>query len=121
MSRDRGRRYERLLADYLRRWWPSAECPPPSRPGSDIVGVPGTVWENKTAREFRPGEFVAQAKKHAGETGDIPVVIYWPVGSGEKSAASTLAIVPTEIMVRLLIEAGYAPGQAPAAPAGVVP
>jgi hypothetical protein len=124
MSRNRGRRYELLLAEYLRTWWPAAEAPPPSRPGTDVLGTPGIVWENKTAREFSPLEFVRQAQRHAackcdpkccatcdGDTGDLPVVVYWPPGVGEKGAACTLAIVPLRDMVRLLAAAGYAEGE----------
>lgn len=110
MSRNRGRRYELLLARYLRAWWPHAEAPPPSRPGTDVLGTPGIVWENKTAREFSPLEFCRQAKRHAGP-GDIPVTVYWPPSVGEASAARTLAIVPLHTMIRLLTAAGY--GTAP--------
>jgi hypothetical protein len=107
MTRNRGRRYELLLAAYLRQWWPSAEAPPPSRPGSDVLGTPGIVWENKTARQFSPREFTRQAIRHAAGNGDIPVTVYWPPGVGEQSAAGTLAILPLDRMVRLLQAAGY--------------
>jgi len=113
MSRNRGRRYELLLAQYLRAWWPAAEAPPPSRPGSDVLGTPGIVWENKTAREFSPLEFTRQARRHAGGTGDQPVVVYWPPQVGEAQAGNTLAIVPLKHMIRLLIAAGYGPDATP--------
>ena len=114
MSRNLGRRKERMLAAYLRQWWPNAEAPPPSRPGSDVLGTPGVVWENKTAREFRPLEFTRQARRH-GSNGEVPVVVYWPQGVGEAHIGDTLAIVPLEVMVRLLTEAGYGSWRAPQA------
>jgi len=107
VSRNRGRRYELLLAAYLRRWWPNAEAPPPSRPGSDVLGTPGLTWENKTAAKFSPLEFSRQALRHSGSSGDLPIVVYWPPGVGEQSAGGTLAILPLHHMIRLLREAGY--------------
>lgn len=106
MSRNRGRRYELLLAQYLRPWWPAAEAPPPSRPGSDVLGTPGIVWENKTAKDFSPLAFCRQARRHASP-GDIPVTVYWPPQVGEAQAGNTLAIMPLRTMIRLLIAAGY--------------
>jgi len=107
VSRSLGRRKELLLAAYLRQWWPSAEAPPPSRPGSDVLGTPGIVWENKTARKFSPLEFTRQARRHANGSPDVPVTVYWPPGVGEQSAPDTLAIVPLKVMISLLRAAGY--------------
>lgn len=112
MSRDRGIRLQNALADYLRQWWPSAESAGSGRPGSDVLGVPGVVFENKTADEFKPLAFVRQAQMHRKLTGfavcpDIPVAVYWPRGSGAKSADVTIAMLPLGVLVRLLREAGY--------------
>jgi hypothetical protein len=65
VSRDRGVRLQNALAAYLRQWWPSAESAGSGRPGSDVLGTPGIVWENKTPREFRPWEWTRQAQRHA--------------------------------------------------------
>lgn len=125
MSRNRGLDLQNGLARYLRQWWPGAESAGAGRPGSDVLGVVGVVFENKTADRFDPLAFVRQAKEHAATPGRwhydgngrshverypdpiIPVVVYWPRGVGEKNAGNTLSIVPTEVMVRLLKEAGY--------------
>lgn len=125
MSRDRGIRLQNALAAYLRQWWPSAESAGSGRPGTDVLGTPGVVWENKTAAEWDVLAWVRQARRHTtarvfavlGEDGrdsgqskyvsDIPIVVYWPRGIGEQSADLTLCIVPTGVMVRLLREAGY--------------
>jgi len=65
MSRNRGLNLQNGLARYLQSWWPSAESAGAGRPGTDILGTPGVVWENKTADEFSPLAFVRQAQAHA--------------------------------------------------------
>jgi hypothetical protein len=107
VSRDRGLRLQNALAAYLRQWWPRAESAGSGRNGSDVLNTPGIVWECKTAREFSPLAFVRQAWTFSSELGMLPVVVYWPVGVGEKSANATLAIVPLGAMVELLGKAGY--------------
>lgn len=112
MSHDRGLRLQNALARYLTTWWPSAESAGAGRPGSDVLGTPGIVWENKTAKQFRPLEFVRQAQSHvvrasSGEALHIGIVVYWPEGVGEASVDATLSILPTGVLVKLLKEAGY--------------
>src|SRR5271168_5002627 len=79
VSRDRGIRLQNALARYLAGWWPSAESAGSGRPGTDVLGTPGIAWENKTAREFRPGEWVRQARAHAATAAarrlPLPVVV----------------------------------------------
>lgn len=121
MTRARGNRLQNALASYLTRWWPHAESAGAGRNGTDVLGTPGVVWECKTATEFksgfRPLEWVAQSKSHAnlhqlatsiGHTTDVPVVVYFPSGIGEQNTANTLAIVPLHVLMRVLVEAGYA-------------
>lgn len=119
MSRKRGLNLQNALAKYLRgQGWPSAESAGAGRSGTDILGTPGVVWENKTADEWDVLAWVRQAKAHSRINNgphrnavdlvlDIPVVVYWPRGVGEESVESTLSIVPTGIIIRLLREAGY--------------
>ena len=112
MSHDRGLRLQNALARYLAGFWPGAESAGAGRPGSDVLGTPGIVWENKTAKQFRPLACVRQAQCHRKLTGfavkpDVPVVVYWPEGVGEASAEHTLSILPTGVLVGLLKEAGY--------------
>lgn len=101
MSRDRGLRLQNALAAYLRQWWPSAESAGSGRPGSDVLGTPGIVWENKTAARFRPVEWTRQAQGHV-RAGQIPVCVYWPVGVGDASPGRALAILPLPDLVSLL-------------------
>jgi hypothetical protein len=108
VSRDRGIRLQNALARYLTAWWPSAESAGSGRPGNDILGTPGIVWECKTARGFRPAEWVRQARTHAPAAGDLPVVVYWPDGVGEGSPQCAMAIMPLPYLVSMLVGAGYA-------------
>jgi hypothetical protein len=124
VSRDRGIRLQNALAAYLRQWWPSAESAGSGRPGSDVLGTPGVVWECKTAREFRPVEWVRQAKSHTlcdcnpkccaecdGQSYDVPVTVWWPTGVGEGSPQAAMAILPLPELAQLLADAGYAPAR----------
>jgi hypothetical protein len=115
MSRARGNRLQNALAAYLTRWYPHAESAGAGRNGTDVLGTPGVVWECKTAsefkRDFRPAQWIAQAKIHAGvHPADqvVPVVVYFPPGIGEQNTSNTLAIVPMHVLMRLLVEAEYA-------------
>jgi hypothetical protein len=112
MSRARGNRLQNALAAYLTSWWTHAESAGAGRNGTDVLGTPGVVWECKTAvdfkRDFRPAAWVEQAKTHT-RAGDIPVVVYFPPGVGEANTGNALAFVPMHVLMRLLIEAGYAP------------
>jgi len=110
MSHKRGLDLQNALAKWLRdHGWPHAESAGAGRNGTDVTGTPGIVWENKTARKFSPTMFVRQAQMSASAdmNAALPVVVYWPVGVGDKSADFTLAIMPLGHMVRLLREAGY--------------
>jgi hypothetical protein len=126
VTRARGNRLQNALAAYLAAWWPHAESAGAGRNGTDVLGTPGVVWECKTAaefkRDFRPAQWVAQAKMHAlcrcnpichpgcdGATGNVPVVVYFPPGIGEANTGNTLAIVPMHVLMQLLTQAGYAP------------
>jgi hypothetical protein len=107
VSRDRGVRAQHWLARYLAaHGWPAAEAVGSGRRGSDVLGTPGITWENKTAREFRPGEWVKQAKAHAWAD-QVPVVVYWPDRVGENTPEAAMAILPLPVLVGLLRAAGY--------------
>lgn len=108
MTRDRGIRLQAALAAYLTRWWPNAESTPSGRPGSDVTGTPGVVWECKTAAKFSPQEFARQARRHA-RAGELPVTVYFPPGVGAGSTGQALAILPLDVMMRVLADAEWAP------------
>jgi hypothetical protein len=110
VSRDRGLRLQNALAAYLRQWWPSAESAGSGRSGSDVLGTPGIVWENKTPRKFDPYGWAKQAAGHARD-GELPVCVYWPDKVGDRRPEFALAIVPLPVMVTLLKHAEYWSGK----------
>jgi hypothetical protein len=103
---------QNALARYLAGWWPSAESAGAGRQGSDVTGTPGIVWECKTAsdfkRDFRPLAWARQADGHRRHVQDVPVVVYWPERVGAERPHAAMAILPLPLVVRLLVEAGYA-------------
>jgi hypothetical protein len=103
MSRNRGLDLQNALARYLAAWWPSAESAGAGRPGSDVLGTPGIVWECKTPRRFDPFVWAKQAAGHA-RAGELPVCVYWPDGVGERRPELALAIVPLPELVALLAD-----------------
>ena len=103
MSRSRGLALQNAHARYLSAWWPSAESAGAGRPGSDVLGTPGIVWENKTPRKFEPYAWAMQAAGHA-KAGELPVCVYWPDGVGDRRPELALAIVPLPSMIMVLTE-----------------
>ena len=103
MSRARGLVLQNALASYLRtNGFPGAESAGAGRPGTDITGTPGIVWENKTAGQLRIKQWVAQAQSHAKGGTDLPVTVYWPDGVGESRPELAMAIIPLRDLVQLL-------------------
>ena len=106
MSRARGLVLQNALARYLSAWWPGAESAGAGRPGSDVLGTPGIVWENKTGTEFRIWEWVKQCKGHVWAD-QVPVTVYWPRGVALQTPQAAMGIVPLPVLVGLLVAAGY--------------
>jgi hypothetical protein len=78
----RGRRTQKAVAAWLRaNGWPRAEAVEASVNGRDILHVPGHAIEVKARRDFRPAEWLKQARSNAGK--DIPCVIVRLDGQGE--------------------------------------
>jgi hypothetical protein len=87
----RGRRTQVVIAKWLaERGWPHAVSTFGSEPGRDIKHVDGHAIEVKARRDFRPLEWLRQAKANAGE--DIPCVIVRMDGQGEASVGDYLVI-----------------------------
>jgi len=117
VTRARGWALQNALAAYLRTWFPHAESAGAGRQGTDILGTPGIDWECKTAvnfkEQFRPLAWARQSEARTAGSGDIPVVVYFPAGIGEKNTANSLAIVPLHVLMQLLVESGWADRPAP--------
>jgi hypothetical protein len=102
----RGRESERLVAEYLRQWWPYAEPVGAGRPGSDITGIVGLDIEVKARRSLDlPGTLRQQADRH--RDGVIPIAIIRPDGSGPARIAEWAAVTPLATIVALLREGGH--------------
>lgn len=103
MSRDKGNRAPKWVAEYLRPWWPHAEALPNGRPGADITGTPPVTFEIKTGAEWRHG-WLRQAAKYDGA---VRVLLYLPPGCGEAQVSRAQFVVPFEVGMMLLEQAGY--------------
>ena len=124
MTRARGHVLQRATAAYLTRWWPHAESVPNGRPGRDILGTPGVWWEVKTSFAGTSARAVVQETltavlnswpantdwpPDATPPADVPVVVYWPPGVGERRPDQAICLMPLPELMRLLVDAGYAP------------
>lgn len=103
----RGYRTERVVAEYLRTWWPSASVQRGN--GKDIVNVPFDC-EVKSRTEFSPLAWLRQVKARADSAGELSSVVVRMNGQGDSQEAveSYLAFMPFKDLVQLLIRAGYA-------------
>lgn len=111
MTDARGRMLQNMLARYLQVWWPLAESAGAGRQGTDVINTPGVSWECKTvrdfARNFRPQDWVRQARGHGRD--ELPVVVCFPGKIGGTRVDAALAIVPLQDMMALLQSSGYTP------------
>ena len=101
--RRRGRQSELLVADYLRQWWPGAEAAPPSRPGEDVLGIPGVAWEVKSRRGLQLKAWTRQAATRDG----LPILVIRSNGDGPSNIGQWTAALPLHHLAGLLKEAGY--------------
>lgn len=100
-------RTQRVVADYLAsRGFPFAESAGSARPGTDITGTPGVVWEVKARANLDPLAWVRQAIRNT-RRGELPIVVFRPNGMGE-DAGSYIAMLRLDHCVTLLQEAAYA-------------
>ena len=100
----RGYRTERVVAEYLRTWWPSASVQRGN--GKDVINVPFDL-EIKSRTEFSPLAWLRQVKARTDHSGELASVVVRMNGQGE-SAGEYLAFLPFSDLVELLIRAGYA-------------
>lgn len=107
-SKDKGTAFERLVAEYLRRFWPYADRAPltGNKDRGDIAGTPGIVWECKNAKTLRISEWLEETEtERLNATADIGVLVVKRRGYGP--AQDQYAIMRLENLVDLLKEAGY--------------
>ena len=103
----RGYESQRVVAEYLRQWWPYAEPAGAGRPGTDVLGLIGIDVEVKARRDLDLTGTLRQQMNRAQE-GVIPVAVIRPDGYGPARIDEWPAVMPLSILARLLKEAGYA-------------
>ena len=106
----RGYRTEKVVAEYLSEWWPTALPNGAGRSGNDVTGVP-IALEVKARSAFSPLAWINQVSKRSEAGGDLPVVVCRMNGQGE-DASKYLAFMRMGDLVNLLLAAGYGDLQA---------
>ena len=103
-SKDKGARFERLLASKFREYGfdarRTAQYCGNTGDASDVVGLPGIHAEAKHQETMRLYEWMAQAKRdaEAGGKGDLPVVFH------KKNNAAILVTLELENFMKLYKE-----------------
>lgn len=103
----RGYQTQRIVAEYLREWWPYCEPTGAGRPGSDLTGLIGIDTEIKARRDLDLTGLIRQQKQRAAE-GVVCIGIVRPDGYGPASVADWPTVMRLEQAVTLLREAGHA-------------
>ena len=103
--RNRGLATERLVADYLREWWPYATVGRGADPSGDIVNVPFDV-EVKAVAKFAPLAWLRQSRARTTKTGNLGVVVLRCNGQGQ-NVSEYAALLPLSALVELLKKADY--------------
>lgn len=104
MSRDKGKRFERLLASRFREYGfdarRTAQYCGNTGDASDVVGLPGIHVEAKHVEQMRLYEWMAQAKRdaEAGGKGAFPAVFH------KKNNAEILVTLPFDVFMKLYKE-----------------
>ena len=104
----RGFRTERVVAEYLSRYWSGATVGRGS--GKDIVNIPIDI-EVKARSDFNPMEWMRQGRKRTEKNQELNVVVCRMNGQGE-DAAEYLSFLKFSDLVSLLVKAGYTDFQA---------
>jgi hypothetical protein len=103
----RGYATEKLVAQFLTRWWPHALPTGAGRSGSDVTGVPYIDLEVKARADFQPKQWIDQVSKRTAASGGLPVVVCRLNGQ-KMDVGNYLAFVRFSDLVDLLVKAGYA-------------
>lgn len=106
----RGYRTQKVIADYLKTWFPYADTAGAGRQGEDILNIPTLSIEVKARADFQPLAWIKQAQSNAANK--LPMVIMRCNGQGE-DVSQYLAfmkvgdlmpllyqVVPTDVPIR---------------------
>jgi len=97
----RGYRTQKVIADYLKQWFPYADTAGAGRQGEDILNVPTISIEVKARSDFQPLAWIKQAESNA--IGKLPMVIMRCNGQGE-DAGQYLAFVKLKDIMPILAD-----------------
>jgi len=103
--RNRGLATERLVANYLREWWPYATAGRGADPSGDIVNLPLDI-EVKGVAKFAPLAWLRQSRARTTKTQRLGVVVLRCNGQGI-NVSEYAALLPFSALVELLLRAGY--------------
>ena len=99
----RGYKTQRVVADYMRQWFPFADSAGAGRQGSDVLNVPFDV-EVKARAGFNPKAALDQLKSR--ESGRLGFAVLRLNGQGE-NPEDYCSIIRFDDLMGLLIQAGY--------------
>jgi hypothetical protein len=95
----RGYRTQKIIADYLKDFWPFADTAGAGRQGEDILNIPTLSIEVKARADFQPLAWIKQAASNAN--GKMPMVIMRCNGQGE-DVGEYLAFVKVKDIMPIL-------------------
>lgn len=94
----RGYRTQKVVADYLKTWYPYAESTGAGRQGSDILGTPFDI-EVKAVTKFSPLAWIKQIKERKSDK--LSFIVLRCNGQGEK-VEDYVVILPMNQFMELL-------------------
>lgn len=94
----RGYRTQKVVADYLKQFYPYAESTGAGRQGSDILGTPYDI-EVKAVTKFSPLGWIKQIKERKSDK--LGFVVLRCNGQGEK-AGEYLVLLPLQDFMKVL-------------------
>lgn len=103
----RGMRTQKVVAEWLKQWYPNAESSGSGRSGEDITGVPFSI-EIKARSQFSPLAWIKQAESNKGDK--LAFVVSRCNGQAER-AEEYLAFMRLGDLMNLLQE--HAPNNNP--------
>jgi len=104
--RTRGFATERLVADYLREWWPYATVGRGADPSGDILNISGIDIEVKAVAKFQPLAWLRQSRARTAKNGNLGVVVLRCNGQAS-NVSEYAALLPFSALVELLRKAKY--------------
>lgn len=94
----RGYRTQKVVADYLKQFYPYAESTGAGRQGSDILGTPYDI-EVKAVTKFSPLSWIKQIKERKSDK--LGFVVLRCNGQGEK-AGEYVVLLPLQDFMKVL-------------------